>query len=47
MKNFTGKDSIFEEPEPGIGNVVVIDTENATPDEATDELYKVVRPLIK
>ena len=47
MKNFTGKDSTFEEPEPDIGNVVVIDTENATPDESADELYKMVRPLIK
>ena len=47
LKDFTGRDSTFEEPEPGIGNVVVIDTENAMPDDSADELYKMVRPLIK
>lgn len=47
VKDFTGRDSHFEEPEAGVGNVVVIDTEQATVEDSTETLYQLVRPLIE
>ena len=46
VKHFTGKDSLFEEPDPSTGGLVVIDTEDASLEDSTDALYRIVRPLI-
>ena len=46
VKHFTGRDSLFEEPDPSTDGLVVIDTEDAPLEESTDALYRIVRPLI-
>ena len=44
MKQFTGKDSAFEEPlEPDI----VIDTESDSVEESCRKLYEIVYPIIR
>lgn len=46
VQQFTGKDSPFEEPDPGAEDVIVIDTEDAPREESAETLYQIVRPLI-
>jgi adenylylsulfate kinase len=45
VKQFTGKDSAFEEPEAG-GVSLVIDTEAESPEASLDRLHAAVRPKI-
>lgn len=45
VKHFTGKDSRFEAPDPSADDLVIIDTEDASLEESTDALYRIVRPL--
>ena len=47
VKDFTGRDSLFEEPDANDGDVVVVDTEHTTVEDTTDTLYRIVRPLIE
>ncbi len=45
VKQFTGRDSSFEEPAPG-GSSLVIDTEAETPEVSLERLHAAVRPRI-
>jgi adenylylsulfate kinase len=45
VKQFTGKDSSFEEPLPG-ETALVIDTEAESPETSLERLYAAVRPQI-
>ena len=47
VQDFTGRDSLFEEPDANVGDVVVVDTEHTTVEDSTDVLYRIVRPLIE
>lgn len=40
VKNFTGKDSLFEEPQPGTPNLLCVDTESLTLEEGVDAIFK-------
>jgi adenylylsulfate kinase len=47
VQDFTGRDSLFEEPDANDGDVIVVDTEHTTVEDTTDTLYRIVRPLIE
>ncbi|MDP7013279.1 MAG: adenylyl-sulfate kinase [Verrucomicrobiota bacterium] len=46
VKQFTGKDSSFEEPEPRNVADLILNTDNQTEGESLEQLYQVVHPRV-